>query len=183
MAKRKETPKQVDKTKKTSKAPTKPAPSQEQRNKKAAVEAVKDIADVPKPKKPKNNHPLLKSIIPYALMLLALILFICFFTVHMLQLEDGAGIVGYYIQWVLCGLLGGAAFLIPFALFFIGIKWCLYNIKAKDTPKSEEASLELMKTKKRNLLQTVMAGVAILLISALLGVFSPAQISLLMRLL
>ncbi len=174
MAKKKEVP-NTDNAKNTQKSsPAKKAPSNETKNKKEQQLHIDDAEKIKKLKKAKKEHVILKSMTPYIIMLVALILFICFFTVHILDLEDGAGVIGDSIQWFFCGLLGGAAFLLPFALFFIGLKWCLYNIKAKDSPKSEEASFELTRTKKRIVLQTVMCSAVVFLISVILGVFSDA---------
>ena len=123
----------------------------------------------------KNEHTILKSVIPYILMLFSLVLLLCMFTVHVLQLDtDGAGIVGYYLQWAFCGLLGAAAFIAPFVLFFIGLKLCLYNIKTKDISEDDENEQNYLKLRSKTILQIVMASVAIVLIAALIGVFSEA---------
>ena len=66
----------------------------------------------------------------------------------------------------------GGAFLAPFVLCFAGITWCLYNIRSKDTPISDEAYDELIRTKRRYTLQVSMAIVTMILISTMLGVFS-----------
>ena len=75
----------------------------------------------PPKKKEKSDHKLLRGATPYVLMLVGLILLICFFTVHILQIDDGVGVVGYWIQWFFCGLFGLAAFLVPFVLIYVGI--------------------------------------------------------------
>ncbi|MBQ8141522.1 MAG: DNA translocase FtsK 4TM domain-containing protein [Clostridia bacterium] len=120
--------------------------------------------------KPKKEHKALKAAVPYILMLLGVVLAICFFTVHILQSDDGAGVVGYYIQWFWCGLFGISSFLIPFVLIYIGVKWCLYNIKLKDA--SAENREELENCRKRNILQTVMAALLILFLATLIGIFA-----------
>ncbi len=125
------------------------------------------------PVKEKKEHSMLKSAIPYVLMVLGLILTICFVTVHIVGMEDdGVGIVGYWIQKVLCGLFGIAAFLIPVALIYIGVKWCLYNIKKKEIRPGDSDYDEIAETKKRNILQTVMAVLLVVFVAVLVGIFS-----------
>ena len=128
-------------------------------------------------KRVKKEHPVLKSAIPYILILLGLVIAISFFTVQILELDDGAGILGYAIQYFFCGLFGIAAFLTPVALIYIGVKWCIYNVKKKEllgARHTKEDEEELLAQRKRNILQTVMASLLILLIAILIGVFSEA---------
>ena len=146
----------------------------EKKNKPSSAARKEAVAEDKPKNKIKKEHMIIKSMVPYLLIVLALILAICFFTVHILGLEEGVGVVGYRIQWILCGMFGVAAFLIPFALGFIGVKWCLYNIKKKDAPKNDDAALELQKLRKRNVLQTVMASLTVFFISVLLGVLFDA---------
>ena len=131
--------------------------------------------DTPKKHRQKKEHTILKSVVPYILMLFSLVLLLCMFTVHVLQLDtDGAGIVGYYLQWIFCGLLGAAAFISPFVLFYIGLKLCLYNIKTKDVSPDDENEKDYLRLRSKTILQIVMASAAIVLIAALIGVFSEA---------
>ncbi len=123
------------------------------------------------PLKVKKDHSALKSAMPYILMLVGLVLAICFFTVQILGMDDGAGVVGYAIQYFFCGLFGFSAFLIPIVLLYIGIKWCVYNVKMKSTSDGDE--LEVIKlTRKRNILQTVMAVLLIVCLSMLIAIFA-----------
>ena len=125
------------------------------------------------PAKVKKENSIVRSAMPYFLMILGLILAICFVTVHLFGMEtDGAGYVGYWRQMVLCGFFGMAAFLIPVALIYIGVKWCLYNIKKKETKPSDSDYGEVAETKKRNILQTVMAALLVVFVAALVGIFS-----------
>ena len=68
-------------------------------------------------------------VLPYILMLFSLILAICYVTVQLLGIDDGAGVIGYGIQWFFCGLLGPAAFILPAVIFYIGLRKCIYNIR------------------------------------------------------
>ncbi|MBE6531793.1 MAG: DNA translocase FtsK [Ruminococcaceae bacterium] len=119
-----------------------------------------------RPKKKENSF--LRSAMPYIMILLGVVLLICFFTVHILGIDDGVGVLGYWIQLFFCGLLGVSAFAIPFVLIYIGVKWILYNLKRKE--RIDENELE--RTRKRNVLQTVMAVVLIVMLSTLIGVFA-----------
>ena len=140
----------------------------------AAPKMDERVKAAPAKRRQKKEHTILKSVIPYVLMLFSIVLLLCMFTVHVLQLDtDGAGIVGYYLQWIFCGLLGVAAFISPFVLFFIGLKLCLYNIKTKDVS-TDDNEQDHLKLRSKTILQIVMASVAIVLIAALIGVFSEA---------
>ena len=163
--------KQVNKKKgKSAPASAKKGGSTAKKNSTARQQEI-DFDRVPEKRKEKKDHKLLKGATPYVLMLLGLILLICFFTVHILQIDDGVGVIGYWIQWFFCGLFGIAAFLIPFVLMYVGIKWCLYNIKSRGA-RDEDDEEEIATIKKRNILQTVMACLLIVLLATLVGVFA-----------
>ena len=130
-----------------------------------------DFDRAPAKSKKKSDHKALKGATPYILILVGLILLICFFTVHILKMDEGVGVVGYWIQWFFCGLFGLAAFLTPLVLIYVGIKWCLYNIKKKGA-RDEDDEDELVTLRKRNVLQTVMACLLVVLFAALVGVFA-----------
>lgn len=138
-----------------------------------AKKVVKEVA----PTKSQIKRGMKKSgfhrAVPYLTILFALVLAICFFTVRLLELNDGAGVVGYYIQLFFCGLFGGAAFLIPLGLGFVGVLWCMLHFKeASPKPKSDEDASALRKTRRRTVSKTVLTFVFILLFSSLLGVFA-----------
>lgn len=127
--------------------------------------------------KPAGEHVFIKSAAPYIIMVFALILGICFITVRLLDLDDGAGVVGYWIQWFFCGLFGGAAFIIPAALGYIGVKWCLYNIKwplygKSGAEQDEDTAREHRNDCKRARLQTIMASLIVVLFSVVIGVIA-----------
>ena len=48
------------------------------------------------------------QIMPYVLMIFSVVLAIAFITVRLLEIDDGAGVIGYALQWIFCGLLGSA---------------------------------------------------------------------------
>ncbi len=119
----------------------------------------------------KKDNTVMKSITPYLLIMLGLIFLVAFFTVQILQMDDGAGVIGGFIQKFWCGLFGASAFLVPLAFIYVGVKWCLYNIKENDGD-SEDA---IDSYRKRNILQTVMACLLVVFLAALIGVFSDAH--------
>ena len=128
-------------------------------------------------KKPKKDHSGLKSAMPYILILLGLVIGIAFFTVQVLGIDDGAGVLGYAIQYFFCGIFGVSAFLIPFVLIYVGIKWCIYNVKKKENfgkSTDEEDGENMEVVRRRNALQTVMAGLLVLFVAAMIGIFSDA---------
>ena len=163
------------KTTKKSAAPAKKsAPTSAAKSKKKIPMAEPVFEETPKPKK---EHTLLKSATPYILIILGLIIGIAFFTVQVLGLDDGAGVLGYATQYFFCGIFGVSAFLIPFALIYIGVKWCIYNVKKKETfgVTSDEAKAEeLAAIRRRNILQTVMASLLVLFVAAMIGIFFDA---------
>ena len=144
---------------------------QTQKNTKGKVSQKNMRVEDTAPVKVKKEHSALKSAMPYILMLVGVILLICFFTVQILGMDDGAGFVGYAIQYFFCGLFGVSAFLIPFVLFYIGIKWCIYNVKIKSALDGDERE-ELRASRKRNILQTVMAVLLIILLATLIAIFA-----------
>ncbi|MGM9682621.1 MAG: DNA translocase FtsK 4TM domain-containing protein [Eubacteriales bacterium] len=129
-----------------------------------------------RPKGARTEKSFMRSAMPYILMVFSVILAICFFTVQLLEIDDGAGIVGYGIQWFFCGMFGGAAFLIPAVLMYIGVKWCLFNIKWSPKKASgcsddtEQLEVDRVKDRRRLVLQTVMSGLIVLLFSVAIGV-------------
>lgn len=114
------------------------------------------------------------KVFPYLLIVFALVLAICLVIVHLVGLDDGAGIIGYGIQWFFGGLFGGALILLPAVLAYIGIKWCMYNVKWKeyDMVPSSEFFSEYCRAKHRLVLQITMTALAFLTVSVMLGVLA-----------
>ena len=127
-----------------------------------------------KPAKQKKERSALKGAVPYILIVLGVIIAVAFFTVKVLQLDDGAGVLGFAIQYFFCGLFGAAAFLIPAVLIYVGIKWCMYNIKKKEDFDADDDGEDLETIRRRGVLQTVMASLLVLFVATIIGIFSGA---------
>ncbi len=112
-----------------------------------------------------------KLVMPYVLMVFSVVLAISFTTVHLFDATDGAGVLGFAIQWVFCGAFGPAAFILPAILFFLGLRWCLYNVKWSDNGRLDETSAELRDFDRRRLRTQLITGVLfVLLVSSLIAV-------------
>ena len=112
-------------------------------------------------------------ICPYFLMLLAVIFAVSLITVGVLGIDDGAGIIGGYIQQFLRGLFGGGAFLTPILLVYIGINQCLFHIKWKEHHSNPEDELyrDFRKAKRKVGWQTFFASMLLVIFSSTIGVF------------
>ena len=115
-----------------------------------------------------------KKAVPYILMLFALVLAICFIIVRLAGVEDGAGVVGNYIQLFFCGLLGGAAFILPLLLGYIGVSWCIFhvNFPAADARKDSDRYDDYRRARKSVVSRTVFSSIAVYMIAVILGVFA-----------
>ena len=113
------------------------------------------------------------KICPYIFMVLSLILAVCFLIIYILGLDDGAGMLGYGIWWLLGGLLGGGAAFLPLLFGYLGVKWCIYNVRWKESDFSpSSANYEAYrKAKSRMVLQSTMACLTLLMISVMFGIF------------
>ena len=111
-------------------------------NKKALVKQTRSAnyekQEKSSPVRSKKERSLFAKIAPYVMIVFSLVLAVCFVMVQLLGMDDGAGIVGYYIQMFFCGLFGVAAFILPLVLGYVGVKWCLYNVKFKQKGDSDE---------------------------------------------
>ena len=124
-----------------------------------------------KPTPAPKKESALSVILPYILMLFSLVLAICFVTVQLLGMDDGAGVIGYGIQWFFCGLLGPAAFILPAVIFYIGLRKCIYNVKwTGRSRRPETAENNRSKDRRAFILATVMGLLIVTLISAMFGV-------------
>ena len=115
-----------------------------------------------------------KKALPYILMFFALILAICFIIVRLIGLEDGAGIVGNYFQLFFCGLLGGAAFLLPVLLGYIGASWCIFHVKwqPSSAQKGSADRDDYRRAHKSVVSRTVFSSLSVYILSVILGVFA-----------
>ena len=125
----------------------------------------------PTPKKAPMKRSALSVIMPYLLVVFALILAICFITVQLLGMDDGAGVIGYGIQWFFCGLLGGAAFLLPALLGYVGVLYMIFHIRWKpsDCDPNGASFTEYAKARRRLTVQTVMAFLAVFILAIMIA--------------
>ncbi len=129
-----------------------------------------------KPQKPvKTKNGIFATIMPYILIVFALILAVIFITVCLFDMkDDGAGMVGYAIEVFFVGILGSASFVLPLALGYIGVKWVLFHVKWKHTDNSTESDsfFSYEKSHRRLILQTVMTFLVILMLAAMFAVLA-----------
>ena len=96
---------------------------------------------------------------PYISMLFALVLAICFIIVRIAGAESGAGIVGYYIQYFFCGLLGFSAVLLPLLFGYLGVLWCIYQVS---WTAAEAKTDEGKKAHKRAMSKSIFSAISLL---------------------
>ncbi len=127
-------------------------------------------------KAPQKSAPakrsVLSSMLPYLMVVFAIVLAICFITVHLLGMDDGAGIVGYGIQWFFCGLLGGAAFLLPAAIGYVGVLYMLFHIRWKPKDYDDDRQSDYGRARRRLILQSVMTFLTVLILSFTVAVIA-----------
>ncbi len=70
---------------------------------------------------------LLHQLVPYILVVFALFLLLCFVTYDFFGKKDALGIVGAAVRNFSCGLFGVTAYVIPFLLGYLGIRWNRFN--------------------------------------------------------
>ena len=142
--------------------------------KKGAAAAKKNVRENMEAKPARIRRGMGCKILPYFLILFALVLAVCLIIVHALDIDDGAGALGYGIQWFFGGLFGGGNLFLPLILGYIGVKWCVYNIKWTDADMQESSPVitEYRKAKNRMILQGVMACLTLLTVSIIFGVFA-----------
>ena len=147
--------------------------------KKAANTAVKNVkkeikqeSAAVKDKRPSYAPSMTQRILPYLSLLCALVLAVAFITVHLAGLDDGAGLVGYYVQGVFCGILGWAAFAMPLALAYCGIKQCIFHIKWQPKRIAEEEKTDFLRARRKLRISKVFTWVSLVLLSALAGVIA-----------
>ncbi len=151
--------------------------------KKGAKKAVKSTAKTVKKEWKASGEPkkrsapsrkLLYKILPYVFILFSLVLAICFVIVRLVGIEDGAGALGYGIQWVMGGLLGGGAPILVPVLGYIGILWCVHNVKWTEDcfVSSSPAFADYRRAKRRLLLRSIMSFLVVLLVATVFGVIA-----------
>ncbi len=143
----------------------------------AAKRVGRALNDTPadgKRKKKKALRSVGCKIAPYAILAFSLVLAVCMVIVHLLDMEDGAGTIGFWMQGVFGGLFGGASIFLPLALGFIGVRWCVHNVrwKERDMVPSSEFFSEYRKAKRRLVVQLLMAALTFLTLSVMMGVLA-----------
>ncbi len=119
----------------------------------------------------KHARSMAMRVIPYVLCVLSLLLAVCFILV---SLDGSAGAIGYAFQAFFCALFGGAAFALPLILGYIGVKWCIFNIKwSNDYLDAGNAEhIDYIKAKRRMVLMAVMTVLTLIMIATFIGVLA-----------
>ena len=114
------------------------------------------------------------KIAPYALLVFSLVLAVCMVIVHILNMEDGAGAIGFWMQGIFGGLFGGASAFLPMFLGYMGVRWCVHNVRwnEEDMVPSSEFFNEYRKAKRRIVVQLIMTALAFLCLSVMMGVLA-----------
>ncbi len=141
--------------KSTAKKPTPP-------KKTGSASFEKDFA----PKAQRKGRSTVCKVLPYIFIVFALILAVSMIIVRLFDVDDGAGALGYGILWLLGGILGVGTVLLPLALGYIGVKWCLHNVKWTESKISSDSEAHA-KARKRLVLQSVMTSLSVLFFSVL----------------
>lgn len=134
--------------------------------KKGVKKAVKSAAGGSGKKASRN---IILKITPYFLVVFALILAIFFVLVHIGN--ETAGFLGDLIVAGFAGLFGGASVLFPLILGFFGVKWCIYNIKWRESAIDNDDE-DYKKARRRIVMQGIMAFLVVAVIAGLFGVFA-----------
>ncbi len=141
-------------------------------NKKDKFEQIEDAANTVEKVAKKGKKLRKKSgwslAVPYIYIGVGLILAIFFVMVKLIA-EDSAGPVGLWIQQGVCGVFGGAAYLLPIYLGFIGVLGCIKDIKYRTHGNADEDEARSFARKK--ILKTSLATALFAMISTVLGVF------------
>ena len=145
---------------------------QSQKVKEQKVKEQKVKEQKPKKRKDPTKRSAFASAFPYILVVFALVLAICFVTVQLLGMDDGAGIVGYAVQWFFCGLLGIAAFLMPLAMGYVGILYILFHIRFKPKDYNEDRQSEYGYARRRLTMKAWMTFLTVVLLAFAISVIA-----------
>jgi len=118
------------------------------------------------PKAQRKGRSTVCKVLPYIFLVFALILAVSMIIVRLFDVDDGAGALGYGILWLLGGLLGVGTIPLPLALGYIGVKWCLHNVKWTESKISSDSEAHA-KARKRLVLQSVMTALTVIFFSVL----------------
>ena len=181
MAEKKSSAKGSTNTKMNSAVKTASKKAAKKATKKAANAAVKNAkkeikkVSAEKPQREPYTPTMTQRILPYLYVLFALILAVAFVIVHIAGLESEVGVIGYYAQGVFCGMLGWAAFAIPLALGYCGVKQCVFHIKWNPKNIDEENKPDFLRARKKLIRSKVFVWVSLILLSALAGVIAEQE--------
>ncbi len=129
----------------------------------------KSKAAAPAPKKKRSTRSIGLVILPYVFCILAIVLAV----MAVLSVADGdIGDVGALINSFFAGLLGGASFVLPLVLGYIGVRWCIFNVRWSNEYLSSEHEeyADYLRAKGRIKLCGVMSFLTLLMISLFLGI-------------
>ncbi len=110
-------------------------------------------------------------IIPYLLCILAIVLAACFVLVN---LDINTGDIGDALQAFFCALLGGAAFALPLIFGYVGVKWCIFNIKWSNEylAAGNAKHPDYIRAKRRMALTAVMTVLTLIMVAAFIGILA-----------
>ena len=171
MAKKSASEKLAQKTKNAAKRESKKVARRAAKN--AAKDIKKEWKSASQPSgKGARRRKTSNKVIPYVMLFVSLILALCFFIVHILGLEDGVGAVGYWIQSLVGGFLGGASPLYILLMGFMSVRWCVYNVKWREAymVPSHDRYGEYKRAKRHLILQGVLAICITLITSTMFAV-------------
>lgn len=132
---------------------------------KIAKQGVKAVDKAKRP--PKARRSFVGALAPYLLLLLTIVLTVCLAAIHLFDSDVGS--VGYALQLFFAGLFGGGTALLPLAMGYIGVMWCLHNVKWKESEMTAAYAI-YRKAKNRLILRSVMAILTVLMVSVMFGV-------------
>ena len=145
--------------------------SAEKSNSKGAGERRKLKVKRVEKKKDVLKRTIWSMVYPYLLMILSIVLSAFFFIDRLFPNANGVGVVGRAVQQGLCGLFGVAALMLPVMFFYIGLKWCLFNIKcSRMCEKNEKERSELLETRRFAIIQTITSLLLVFFVSILIAV-------------
>lgn len=136
---------------------------------KTAVKVAKKVAPSKSTARKLYRKSGIAKAMPYIAVFFAIIVLIFLVTVKALELEEGAGLIGYWTLRLFCGLFGGAAYIIPLLLGFVGVVWIVFDLKW-GSGKGDE--VEAKRAHRRVVVKTTLSYVLFFLFSTLLGVFA-----------
>ncbi len=117
----------------------------------------------------KYQRSLGMKIAPYIFCILAIILAVCFILV---AIDGSAGSLGFGMQAFFRALFGGAAYALPPVLGYIGVRWCIFNIRWHESSMKSDSEdhVDYVRAKRTIKLAAAMTVLVFILASAFIGV-------------